>query len=582
MPPKAFPWHRENVEVPMAGPGRAVQALFLGAFVAGCMGDIGSAGSKLDDSKSPNDNPGDPSTNPPIDPGITAACGGPPPIGAAPIRRLSREEYWSTLRDLFTGIDVGRPPLAPDQETNGFENRAKDLFATSQNVSDFNAAAADVVARVLPNLAKILPCTAKDATCAGQFIDKFGLRAFRRPLATDEKTRYLDFFRTQMAAIDFTTAIGLVIEGMLQSPNFLYRPEFGTGSPTGDGRLRVTGYEMASRLSYFLWGTMPDDKLLTTAATGLTTDDQVLVEAERMASDPRARTQMINFHRQWLAFDHINEVYASEGRKDARLYPAYSDGMVSAMREEATRFTGRAMFDGARTLKELLTSRDTFVNATLADVYGVPRPTTWAPVTLPANQRGGILTQAAFLASHAHAVAGSPPLRAVFVMNRLLCFPPLSPPPDADTSPPTQAPGSAARTNRQLFEERVKAGGTCIGCHNLIDPIGFTFENYDAIGKFRTMDNGIPVDAKGALSGTDVDGPVSNGIELSSKLADSQQAQSCMTNFWFEYAVGRDRTEAEACKVTALTKTLKDAGGDVRRLQVALVRSPDFLYRKAN
>jgi hypothetical protein len=262
------------------------------------------------------------------------------------------------------------------------------------------------------------------------------------------------------------------------------------------------------------------------------------------------------------------------------LYPSYTADLKAAMREESDRFIGDVMGKGDGSLKALLTSPSTFVNADLAKLYGVAAPTSdWGPVTLDASQRAGFLTRPNFLASHAHSLSGSPPLRAVSIMRRLMCATLPPPPADADTSPPKNDPSTAVKTNRQLFEARTV--GACLACHGTINPIGFGLENYDAIGGYRTTDNGLPVDAHGVLNGIDAAGPFNGGIELSQKLAASADVQLCMTGQWYEYALGRDRDASDDCKIQALDKSLTAANGNVREMLVALTKTEDFMFRRA-
>ena len=220
------------------------------------------------------------------------------------------------------------------------------------------------------------------------------------------------------------------------------------------------------------------------------------------------------------------------------------------------------------------------MNADLAKLYGVAAPASgWAAATLKPAERAGILTRANFLASHAHSLSGSPPLRAVAIMRRLMCTSLPPPPGDADTSPPKPQPGDAPKTNRQLFEART--AGTCQGCHGIIDPLGFGLENYDAIGGYRTTDNGLPVDARGELKNIDVAGPFQGGIELSQRLADSAQVRLCVTGQWFSFALGRERTAADDCQIQTLAGALAASGGNVRELLVALAKTDDFMFRRA-
>jgi len=555
-------------------------AFFALGFVA-CSGNVADNGSASGGNGGSRDEGGSGGTI--GDPPETPASRSCTKVGGSPVRRLSQAEYRATLRDLFAGIDVGSVTLTPDSAVSGFENRADKLFATEGNVGNFSKAAMDVATKAVSSIDRLSSCAAKaDEACGRTFVKDFGERAFRRPLNAAELTRYGDNFEATRKELGFKEATQLTIEAFLQSVSFLYRIDLGDGASATKGRLAVTGFEMANRLSYLMWGSMPDADLFKAARDGkLSSDSDILSQAKRMLKDERTRTQLVDFHRQWLDFDHINLVFQREGEKDKVKYPEYNAELRSAIREESDRFTGMVMFDGSHSLAELLTSRSTYVNAPLAKLYGVTTPASgWAKAELPEVERSGFLTRAGFLASHAHKYSGSPPLRAVYIMRRLMCLPELVPPAMVNTSEPVQAAGEAPKTNRQLFEARSASSGACKGCHALIDPIGFTFENYDAIGKYRKQDNGIDVDATGALQSSDVDGPVANGIELSSKLAESQQVQACMARQWLGFATGVD-PEEDDCRVDALAEVVKASKGDVHMLLLSLVKSPDFLSRTA-
>jgi hypothetical protein len=436
-------------------------------------------------------------------------------------------------------------------------------------------------------LTSFLPCAADATTadgerrCGEQFVRDFGLRALRRPLESDEADRYETFFEAQRLEIDFRAAIQLTAMAMLQSPAFLYRLEI-SAAPSGESIAALDSFEIATRLSYFLWETTPDQTLLDAALEGaLEEPEQVEEHARRMLEDPRARAAVTDFHRQWLDFDRILE--SEHQRRVPENFPSWNEALRSAIREEQDRFVESTLFDGEGTLKALLTSRRTWVNRALADLYEVPGPSnneTWIEAELPEGERSGILTRAAFLASHSHAANGSPPLRGVFITERLLCEGRPSPPPDANLSPPAAAPGSGPQTNRELFEERTSPS-LCQNCHVRMDGFGFGFENYDAIGAFRELDNGLPVDASGNVIGTDVDGPYVGGVELSQVLAESERVQSCATRNWVRYALGRAPERSESCFINRLASGFASTGGNVRELLISIVTSPEFRHRPA-
>jgi hypothetical protein len=500
-------------------------------------------------------------------------------LGSAPVRRLTNVEYENTVRDLLGG---SMPPL-PEQPSDvvlegSFENDATSLGPSDVRIARYEIAATELgeyAANDSEVRARILPCDPVDdpAACGRTFVESFGRRTFRRPLTAEELDRWGSFFEQQRSSIDFDAAIQLTVAGMLQSPQFLYRLE-DQADPMDQDQLLLTQYEVANRLSYLLWETMPDDELLEAAARNeLETEAQIEAQARRMLADNRARAAIRNFHRQWLDLDRV-----LDDDKVPELFPMWSEQAQWSAREESLQFIERTVLEGG-TISDLLTSNVAYVDDVMAELYGLSAPDEpWSPVELDPRERAGILSRIAFLAGRAHSANGSPPLRGVYVMDRILCEPRLSPPADADVSVPEQDPDLGPRTNRQLFEERT-APSTCQGCHVRIDGFGFGFEDYDAAGIFRTLDNGLPVDASGVVVGIGNDGPYDGAVELQSLLADSEVVHDCVVRQWFTYAYGRSPEPADACQVEALQQSFLDNGGSIIELLVDIVTQPEFRLR---
>lgn len=508
-------------------------------------------------------------------------------LGSAPMRRLSNVEYLNTMRDLFADAPPMLPALPADATVAGFENDAASLGPSDVRVARYeeiaflftsNATASDAA------LMRFTGCTeieteVEQQACAERFVDAFGLATHRRPLEAEERMRYLALFDTQRRAIDFRGAIQLVAMAMLQGPFFLYRLELSAGS--GGPTIPLSGYELATRMSYFLWQSMPDDELLAAAAAGQLSDPmRAEMHARRLLADPRATAAVIDFHRQWLELDRIQAIEHQTRAYDPE--GVWTTQTQASAQQEMRRFIG-SVFEREGTLDALLTSRRSFVNATLAGIYGVEGPSddaTFREVELPEGERAGVLTRVSTMASHAHPGNPSPPLRGVYMMTRILCEQPLSPPGDADTSPPMAAPGSGPRTNRQLFEERT-ARPACQTCHTRIDGFGYGFEHYDERGVYLDTDEGLPVDATGTLIGTDVDGAYNGAVELSERMASSRNVQACVTQRWFRFAAGRAPEDADACVLSNLQMRLRQTDGDIRELMIALITSPEMRSRRA-
>ena len=506
--------------------------------------------------------------------GGASSCTTPSP-GAAPLRRLTQSQYDNTVRDLLgdtTHPGTGFPPDA----TNGEFSNATSLTVSPLLAQGYQSAAEALAAKAVTNKATLLPCdpqTAGEDACAKQFIQKFGRRAYRRPLTPDELTALVSLYAANKQGGTFDEGIQAVIEALLQSGSFLYRVEYGAIDKAQANVVPLTGYEMASRLSYFLWDSMPDDALFAAAdLNALATPDQIATQARRMIADPKAHDTTKDFFDQWLKLKSLANV-----SKDAATYPDWNDGLRASMIAETRAFLDWVMWGSDGKADTMLTSNVSFLDANTAKLYGVPAPqgSGLVKTTLDAKQRAGILTQPSILTIIAKPNQSSPVLRGKFVRERFLCQPLPPPPANLVIVPPEVKPGA---TTRERFAEHDK-NPMCAGCHTLMDPIGFGFEHYDGMGKWRTLDQGLPVDATGALSDSDVDGPFDGAAALAQKLAQSKQVKECIATEWFRYAFGRGETQEDSCSLTAAKKTFAGAQYDMRELLVALTVTDAFRYR---
>jgi hypothetical protein len=500
-------------------------------------------------------------------------------VKTSAVRRLSHTEYNRTVTALFPGLDIPKQEFAADLQIHGFENNADAMNPSPVLVEQYADAAGRIAQIAASNSDALLPCTpsGNDMSCAHDFIATFGRDAFRRPLSSEEQGRYEGFFAQQMGELSFGAAVELTVQAFLMSPQFLYRLELGSSNEQAGQVVALDDYAMANRLSYLVLQSMPDAELFAAAAQGeLHTAEQIEAQTRRMLGTPAAAAALVDFHRQWLDFDRL-----MTEDKDPGMFPAWNDGLQAAMREESDRFVAHVFGDeGTGSVKELLTSNVSFVNGELADLYGVDvSGSGWQQVSLPSNERAGILTRANFLASRAHSTNGSPPLRGVAVLDKLLCSRPPPPPPTVNTSlSPSDAAGPV--TNRQLFEARTGVSA-CQGCHKSINGIGYGLEAFDSIGRFRSTDNGLPVDASGELiSSINSDGPYNGGVELSKKLGDSDQVERCAVTNMYRYAMAREEKSNDSCKLDALNATMKASGGDIRELIVSIATSREFTHRK--
>jgi hypothetical protein len=495
-------------------------------------------------------------------------------LGPAPLLRLTSAEYGRTVRDLL-GITTIATALPPEPSRQGFVNRAEVQAVTPLLVQAWADAADELARSLAPRLGDVVGCpvAAPDAACVRGFITKFGARVFRRPLTPVQVATYEQLYKNAVAVVSAGDALGALVRAFLQSPNFLYRPELATVS-AGPDRLALDGYHVATRLSYLVWGSMPDDVLLDAAAAGkLGTPAEIEAQARRMLADARAREGVVEFFRQWFDLDAV-----ASAEKDPQVFPSWSPVVARALAEQARRFVHGVVFEGDGRLGTLFASSATLITPDLAPLYGVSLGGTgWQQVLLNPSQRGGILTLGWFAASRASALSSAPTQRGTFVRDRLLCMAVPPPPPNVPIAPP---PPDPTLTTRERYQ-RALTEPACAACHHLLDPIGFAFESYDAIGQYRTTENGKPIDASGILEQTDVDGPFKNAVDLSLKLGNSTTVANCAVQRWFEHAHGRDRVEEDSCRLQAMQKALAAASGNLRELVVAIVRSDDFRTRPA-
>lgn len=412
---------------------------------------------------------------------------------------------------------------------------------------------------------KLLPCDVTkpvDGACATAFVDAFVGQAFRRPLTDAERSRYVGLFKLGSGKGDMAAGVELVVEAALLSPLFLHKIYLGVGGASV-GLTSLTAFEVAGRLSYLLAGGPPDAGLLDAAARGdLLTDAGIEAEARRLMKTPRFDDAVVHFHSQWLGLDELQQM----------LSPSFTPDLLSSMRTETERFVVD-VFQGDRTLTTLLESHTGFVDARLAPRYGVAVPAQdFAAIELDPKRYFGVLTRASTLTRFS-----DPTYRGKFVRERLLCG--LIPPPPPQI--PKQIEVLPNQTRRQAWEQH-RSDPSCAGCHQLMDPIGFGFENFDELGLYRTTDHGLPVDASGTLAQAgDLDGNFNGVGELASRLSQSASVGKCLARTWLSYAVQRRSETSDDCAVDAAYSAFANAKLDLGELLVALIKSSQFRAREA-
>ena len=426
----------------------------------------------------------------------------------------------------------------------------------------------------------LLDCNAENADedCLRRFIQDFGLRVFRRPLDLEERERFLTLVLAQESP---TLGLQVALRVMLSSPSFLYRSEI--GEPTSDPNLyQLTDFEIASALSYLIWGSMPDHELLSLAQRGeLNTPEQVYTQAQRLLTDPRAQEQTALFARQWLGIERV-----ITADKTPFLFPDYDEALRRSLLSETERFFNWIVFEGEGNYEALFLTPSTFMNERLSQYYqstltpsdfsSSSTPWLWTPTT---QNRVGLLGHGSILSATSHSDQTSPIKRGLFVRQNLLCqsFP--EPPPDAGGVPEVDPNATTRERFRQHTENEV-----CASCHQYIDDLGFGFEQYDAIGQWRSEENGLPIDHQGNLNdleglGSDTDAPFHTLEELAHLLVNSNSAPNCMATRYFEFARGEAKGSQNRCEIEALQSAFTYADYQIQDLILEYTQLKGFTLR---
>jgi hypothetical protein len=520
---------------------------------------------------------------------IVASCtSGPPPTGdsgpLAPtgraLRRLSQREYDNVVRDLLGDTTQPASHFGAEVYVNGFDNGSDGLTVQGTDVINFQAAAEAIAAHaVQSNLSALIgSCNpaSGEMPCVDAFLSGFVKKAYRRPPTATEAARLRTVFTAGAANGGFVGGIQLMTEAVLQSPAFLYRAELGAADPSlPKNVVRLTQYEVATELSFLITGSMPDDALFSAAESGhLKTAEDLLVQAARLMASPAAKPAFRAFVHEWLATDQVASMY-----KDNAVYPSFNTAVAISMAGELDRYFDDVLWTGPGSLRELFSSNRSYVDPTLAGLYGVApgSGTGFVPTTLDPHTRQGVMTRAGFLAAHADADSSGPIPRGVFVLGAILCEAPHPPPPNIPAAPPPSTAAQNHETTRQRFDQHLTET-FCRGCHTQIDGVGFGFEQFDGVGAYRTTENGSPVDTSGVLQGTDVDGPFVGVSALSVKLMTSQQVLGCFIKQVYRFAMGQEETNDSSRMLSALASGFS-ADSRMTGAFTTLLTNPGFVLR---
>jgi len=486
-------------------------------------------------------------------------------LGQRQIRRLTRDEYQHTLRDLGVPGDYASK-LPADTVVSGFDNNGAEL-AVGGLFADQIQANAEEIGKAA-DLSKISACdaTKADRACAVATLEGYGARVFRRPPTEDEKARYGGLFEGVRAAEGSVEAMRTLVTALFQSPAFLYRTELGAD---GAGDLTsLTPYEIASEISYLAWRSMPDERLFEAAKSGKLSDPAVVAaELDRALSDPKAEATTRRFVDQWLEIERLEQA-----QKDPKVYPDYDAEVRAAMHTETVVFFDRVARSEALGLGELLTADYTYVSPKLGAFYGI------SPVSAPDQKtptpavRRGILTHGSVLAAQATSQSASPVRRGKLVLEKLFCQTVPPPPPGLNAELPALEPGLP---NRERFGRHSK-DPSCAGCHSKMDPLGFGFEPFDGVGKHMPT-----VDGKGEIKGTPTsDAPFDGVADLGAKLAKSQDVSDCFARQWIKFSYGVSENDASRALSKQVAQELGTAGMPIRALLKRLAAAEHFMKRR--
>lgn len=496
--------------------------------------------------------------------------------GPSPMQLLSRQQYLNTVKELAGDVPGLEQAFGDDVASSAFGLVQPDV--TQVQLEHFQKAAGAVAAVVVGNaetLNKLAPCATGTAPtdCAKSLVQKFGALAYRAPVTdTADIDRHVQLFNVG-AATSYAHGVEMLLQGMLQSPRFLYRVEIGTTEKVSVSAVKLSPHEVAARLSYALWDSPPNERLNQAVAAGeLATKEGVGSQLAWMLQDARGQKLVHRFLESWMHIAAVDTLV-----KNSEVYPEFqASSFRASLRGQAEAFFDDVLTKQGGKLNALFTSPTVFYNKDLGGYYGVTGTDAFQSLQRTDGTAAGLLTLPAVLAVQGKPNESSPIYRGRFVREALLCQQLPSPPANIPAAPEV-TPGVSTRERAAQHE----ADPTCSGCHQLLDPIGFGFENFDTLGRYRTEDGGKPIDASGSVIATrDMDGAFNGVAELAKKLGASSEVKECVTRQWFRYAINRFEQPVDGCSMKTVLDSFDAAGQDLNSLPQAIVQTDAFLYRR--
>ena len=492
------------------------------------------------------------------------------------LRRLTETQFQSSLAAVF-GPEVPVPVSPePDVQLGRFLSvGATQATFSPRGVEAIEKVSFDLAKKAMANeavRARLVPCApaaTRDDACATTALTKLGEQLWRRPVTAEESSKFVELSGVAATTLgDFYAGLEYGIAGIIQSPNFLFRVELGENEGSAAASPRLNDFELATRLSYFFWNTSPDDALLAAAEQGLlSTDAGLLAQAERLFADPRVHGGVRNFFNEYFQLYELDKL-----DKDPTIFEHARPELGPIAREETLSTIEALLLEEEGDYRELFTGRRTFINRELASVYRVPAPARegFAEYVYPPDSpRAGFLGQLSFLGLHSHAVASSATKRGLFIRERLLCKRINPPPVNVSTALPEVNPDA------QTLRDRLSTHATepsCAGCHNLTDPIGLGLENFDAMGQYRTIDNGGTIEPAGDLDGA----PFADARGVAERVVQHEDFGSCFVSNLYRYATGHEENFTELPILEGLTGELETSGYRLKPAMIGIVMSEGF------